>query len=400
MRTVDLTARTGPTSKAITLAAGVDAGRVRRGAVARSVGAEREPLPLSRLRSATASRTISISTPRDQWYLYKSNVDPTAWSYTHGRTGVDVALIDTGVDETNQDFIFDWKESDVNGVQTTGNGSVQDTNGHGTSTAGFAVAQTNNSYGFAGVGLVDAPDGVQDLPERDAAAATARRADTADEATAINDAVAHGASVISLSLGSPQNGADFDPPKRTRSRRRSAPASSSSRPRATSTATARADGNQPDYPAAYPGVIAAGASAVGTHTANNYSSIQNETVASYSNSGATLVAPGGDPGNDTRQRHAAVDRGIRHDDRGVSRPISAPNSGGVCRALWAGTSMSTPQVAGAVALMEAYHGGARSLTPAQVKSILTSTADNIGASATRMGAGRLNTGNAVAAAHP
>jgi hypothetical protein len=63
--------------------------------------------------------------------------------------------------------------------------------------------------------------------------------------------------------------------------------------------------------------------------------------------------------------------------------------------------LTAPQVAGTVALMEAYHGGARSLTPAQATRLLTSTADVLpGISSARQGAGRLNAGKAVAAAHP
>jgi hypothetical protein len=50
--------------------------------------------------------------------------------------------------------------------------------------------------------------------------------------------------------------------------------------------------------------------------------------------------------------------------------------------------------------MEAYHGGARSLTPAQVKQMLTSTTDQLTDPAARQGAGRLNAAKAVAAAHP
>jgi subtilisin family serine protease len=66
-----------------------------------------------------------------------------------------------------------------------------------------------------------------------------------------------------------------------------------------------------------------------------------------------------------------------------------------------GTSQATPQVAGTVALMEAYHGGPRSLTPAQVAALLAATADPIpGAGPAREGAGRVDTANAVAAAHP
>ena len=138
------------------------------------------------------------------------------------------------------------------------------------------------------------------------------------------------------------------------------------------------DGNQPDYPAGYPNVIAVGASAVGTHTANSYSSITNETVASYSNAGPTLVAPGGDAGNDTTGSDRLLWIEGYSTTTATYPPDQCTDSGGVCRVLFNGTSQATPQVAAAVALMEAYHGGKRSLSPATVTSILTSTADNIG----------------------
>jgi subtilisin family serine protease len=134
--------------------------------------------------------------------------------------------------------------------------------------------------------------------------------------------------------------------------------------------------------------------------------IASEAVASYSNSGVTLVAPGGDPTNPTNS-----DNDFLHWVEGYSTTTAAyPGdqcTNGVylgdtmCRALFAGTSQATPQVSGTIALMMAYHGGGiRSLSPATVTTLLTSTADNIGQPSARQGAGRLNVGNAVAAAHP
>jgi subtilisin family serine protease len=142
---------------------------------------------------------------------------------------------------------------------------------------------------------------------------------------------------------------------------------------------------------------------------NSYATITSEYVATYSNSGATLVAPGGDsssdPASDCSTSTSPCD--YLHWVEGYSTttaafpPDKCSDSGGVCRALFNGTSQATPQVAGTIALMEAYHGGARSLTPAQVTTMLTSTADLIpGVSSTRQGAGRLDAANAVAAAHP
>jgi subtilisin family serine protease len=135
-------------------------------------------------------------------------------------------------------------------------------------------------------------------------------------------------------------------------------------------------------------------------TANTYSTINSETVASYSNSGPTLLAPGGDATNDTDNDYLHWIEGYSTTTAGLPADRCTIQDG-VCPVLFNGTSQATPQVAGTVALMEAYHGGSRSLTAAQVKSILTAHADLLsGLSTARQGAGRLNAGNSVAAAHP
>jgi subtilisin family serine protease len=65
----------------------------------------------------------------------------------------------------------------------------------------------------------------------------------------------------------------------------------------------------------------------------------------------------------------------------------------LCAALFAGTSQATPHVTGTVALMRSIAPG---LAPAQIKSIIENTTDNI--SDPNQGFGRLNTFRAVAAA--
>jgi len=345
--------------------------------------------------------------PTDQWYLYKTNVDPTAWNITHG-SGVTIAVIDTGIDMSNTDFPASTKlikaEAIVGGMITS---SAQDTNGHGTNVAGLAAATTNNGYGFAGVGWAVGLIDYKIFPDANAYS-DCQEADTADEAAAIDDAVTSGASVISLSLGSPNaNGGNFD----------QAEDDAVEAAIAANVTVVAANGNEydgtgdgtlPDYPAAYPGVIGVGASAVTDSSANNYSAITSEFVASYSNSNPTLVAPGGDasidPTTDCSTANSPCD--VLHWIEGYSTTTAGlpadrcSDTGGVCAVLFNGTSQATPQVAGTAALMMAYHGGARSLSPAQIKTILTSTADSLGVSSTRQGAGRLNAGNAVAAAHP
>ena len=331
-----------------------------------------------------------------QWYLYKTNVDAGAWALTHGRSGVSVAVIDTGVDETNVDFVFDVRESVVGGVKATGAGTVQDTNGHGTNVAGLAVAQTNNSYGFAGVGYSTHLQAYRIFPPA-TSTSDCQTADSGDESVAIRDAVANGASVINLSIGSPQS-AGVDAVEQ----------SAIAYAIANGVTVVAAAGNEggtskdigPDYPAAYPGVIAVGASAVNDSNTGVYGAIVAETVAGYSNSNPTLVAPGGDASSTS-------DNDVLHWIEGYSTttaaypPDQCVNSSGVCRVLFNGTSQATPQVTGAVALMLAYHGGARSLSPANVVALLQGSTDVLpGISGNRQGAGRLNTAKAVAAAHP
>ncbi|HEX3467036.1 MAG TPA: S8 family serine peptidase [Candidatus Elarobacter sp.] len=395
VRAVSIAGKAGASYRIVTLPDGANAA-----AVAASLRANPNVVSVSPTHLRTLTADAVANDPYldnvDQWYLYKTNVDPGAWALTHGRSGVSVAVIDTGVDETNRDFVFDVKESVISGIKKTGSGSVQDTNGHGTNTSGLATAQTDNGYGFAGIGYTTHLQAYKIFPDA-TATSDCQTADTGDEAEAIDDAVTNGASVISLSLGSPQSGGS-DPAEETAVE--NAIAHNVTVVAAAGNEYPSSDGQQVDYPAAYPGVIAAGASAVTDAVANEYASIESETVASYSNSGPTLVAPGGDASGDT-------DSDILHWIEGYSTttaaypPDQCSDTGGVCRVLFNGTSQATPQVAATVALMEAYHGGARSLTPTQAAEILITSADPIaGVSTARQGAGRLDVAKAVAAAHP
>ncbi|MFN2461635.1 MAG: S8 family serine peptidase [Candidatus Velthaea sp.] len=398
VRAVELGTQGGYAHRALTLPAGLDATTA--AATLRLNPDVVDVAPVHYRVSTAISPGDVVNDPLsdnvDQWYLYKTNVTPGAWTVTTGSPSISVAIIDTGVDETNTDFVFDVKESIVNGIKKTGNGSVQDTNGHGTNVAGLAVAQANNAINFAGVGYKTHLQAYKIFPDA-TAASDCQAADTADEAAAINDAVANGASVISLSLGSPQSTGEDAAEKTAVS---AAIAANVTVVAANGNEFPTADGTTPDFPAAYPGVIGVGASAVIDNNAapGSFSSITAETVASYSNSAPKLVAPGGDAAN------GAADNDLLHWIEGYSTTTAAfaadqcTNSGGVCRALFNGTSQATPQVAGTVALMMAVHGGGRSLTPARVLSILQSTADVLpGIPASRQGAGRLNAGAAVSA---
>jgi len=407
IRSVDLTPTKGVSHAVVTLATGTN-----RDQAAATLRAQSGVVVVALVHTRSVLSDGAANDPLlnndDQWYLYRTSTDPGGWALTHG-TGVTIAVIDTGVDLTNADLSpkLTKGESIVGGMVTP---SAQDTNGHGTNTAGLAVAATNNGYGYAGVGW-----DVHLLDYKIFADANAfsdcQGADTADEAQAIDDAVTSGAAVISLSLGSPNDIGTGPGSGADQAEQDAVEGAITANVTVVAAAGNEYDGQGNglllDYPAAYPGVIAVGASAVFDSTPNSYSSITSETVASYSNSGPTLLAPGGDslsdPANDCTGGNNPCD--VLHWIEGYSTTSAGlpadrcSNTNGVCSVLFNGTSQATPQVAGAVALMTAYHNSR--LTPAQVKTILSQNSDALpGLGSDRQGAGRLNVAKAVAAAHP
>lgn len=398
LRGTDLGGENGVSHRALTLAAGVDMARATAALKASPGVVDVQPVHVRGLLAANPPND-PLAENYDQWYLFKTNVTPDGWSFPALGGGISIAIIDTGVDETNSDLStkIDFRESWVNGIQTIGTNApqdrtVQDTNGHGTNVAGIAAAATNNGYGFAGVGYNARLQIYKVFPDA-TATSDCQTADSTDEAHAINDAVANSASVINLSLGAP-NAGGFD----------QAEHDAVEFAIASGVTVVAAGGNDsatlPDYPGGYPGVIAVGASAVTDGNSRVYSQISAEPIASYSNSGVTLVAPGGDASSTS-------DLDFLHWIEGYSTttaafgPDQCSNMGTppVCRVLFNGTSQATPQVAGVVALMMADHGGARSLRPATVLSLLSlpANSDNIGATAAQQGAGRLNAGKAILA---
>ncbi|MBV8601351.1 MAG: S8 family serine peptidase [Candidatus Eremiobacteraeota bacterium] len=333
-----------------------------------------------------------------QWDMFQIQM-PQAWSYTQGN-GVTIADLDTGYDSTSKDF------SKVSTALTfLGGGNptsgAPDNDGHGSNTGGIAAAVTNNGFGFAGVGfnanlmvlkIIDNNGGIN----------------TADEANAVQYAANNGARVINLSIGGPQvdssgnNGYDDTEAAAiayaiahnvvvvAAAGNESGPYTPN-RPPVCNTSQPACGVTSLDYPGAYPGVIAVGASAC----LDNGTSCTTEYVASYSNGGPGLgiVAPGGDPtgGSDPDNFHW-IDN--------LSSPNGSPKCNtsqqpdGVCSGQFAGTSQATPHVAGAAALILALNP---SMTPAQVAQLLYDTTDAIpGVDPSYQGKGRLNVARALA----
>jgi subtilisin family serine protease len=342
------------------------------------------------------------STP-GQWDMHVINVG-AAWGHYSSlpARGAPIAVIDTGVDVTHRDLkggkiirqaCFVTYPSSA--AQTTGSFAV-DTDGHGTNVAGIADADTNNSFGFAGVAF-DAPLLAYRIfpttPSGGCEGSNSPQCSTtdADEVSAINDAVAHGAKVINLSLGA--NG----PLSSCRDTiEQNAVKNAISRGVVVVAAAGNESKNSLDCPAAYAGVIAVGAEGI---------SGSSEVMASYSNwtgaaggggGGAYLVAPGGTASSGTDENDLHFVENITSSQMANASlycRTDAAGASGDCRAGFAGTSQATPHVAGVVSLML---GLRPSLTPARIASDLCSTAHGIGSS--KQGCGRVDAAAAVAKA--
>ncbi len=143
----------------------------------------------------------ALFTPNDRYFPDQWNLPaihaPEAWDVTQGTSAIKVAVVDTGVDCGHLDLQGQCTVQ-VNYVNYDP-GPIQDDNGHGTRVAGIIAARTNNDIGIAGIAA-----GVRLVALK--ALDSSGSGDTVTVATAILEAVSiHGARVINLSLGGPEN---------------------------------------------------------------------------------------------------------------------------------------------------------------------------------------------------
>lgn len=275
--------------------------------------------------AGVTSPVSALTDPAEpQQYYLRSITAPQAWSHGATGSGLVVAVVDTGIDGGHRDLAGRIAgAADCTSGTCVAGAPTGALHWHGTHVAG-TVAAARNGVGIAGV----APSArLLDVRVLDRSGA----GDTASVAAGIAWAVSHGAKVINLSLGGPGNDGALHA--------------------AIARATAHGvlvvaaagngyqDGNAPSYPAAYSEVVAVAA----TTSAGGH--------ASFSNTGSyvDIAAPG---------------VGILSDYPG--NRVKSAN----------GTSMASPQVAGAAADVWSAH---RTWSAAQVRGRLQAFARDLGA---------------------
>jgi hypothetical protein len=285
-------------------------------------------------------------TPNDtyfdqQWALSKIRA-PAAWDQETGTSDPIIAIVDTGVDLSHPDLNakivpgWDFVNDD---------GSAQDDHGHGTHVAGIAAAETNNGQGVAGVSWGARLMPIKVLDENGDGY-------WSDVARGVRYACSHGAQIINLSLGGDNPSSTLEDALEQ-----------AYQDGCLIVAAAGNSGRKViDYPARYPEAMAV--------TATD----QYDELATFSDHGpqAEVAAPGVD----------------------------------IYSTLWprtygwkAGTSMSTPYVAGLAALI---WSACPLLDNTEVRGVLRSTAKDLGTAGwdEYYGYGRIDARKAVAAAGP
>lgn len=320
-----------------------------------------------------------------QWHYEQIGL-PTAWATTTGDPSVRVAILDTGsvpamdlVDVGGIDVISDPQTAgDGDGVDNdptdVGDGvGPQPSSFHGAHVAGTVGARTDNGFGVSGVAWQCEIVHVRCLGI--GGGSTFDIANGVRWAAGLANATGQVANprvdIINMSLGGPGFSSTLQ--------------DACSAARAAGVVVIAAAGNEnssaPSYPAAYDDVVSV--------AAVDYE----RRRAPYSNFHPTvdLAAPGGDVSVDLNgDGYADGVLSTKPDDS-----VTPTNYDSF--SFYQGTSMAAPHVAGVAALLLSVDP---MLTPAQIESILTSTATDLGAAGRddRFGEGLVNAAAAVAIA--
>jgi serine protease len=262
---------------------------------------------------------------KDQWHMERIGAT-RAWDFATGR-GVTVAVVDTGI--ACEDHGPFTKGTDLAGTTcvsgwnvVTGNEHANDDQGHGTHVAGTIAQSTDNTIGGAGVAFHAKLMPVKVLNGDGSGT-------TADVADGIRWAADHGANVINLSLGGPRN-----------SKVLQKAVDHALSKHVVVVAAAGNSGGSVGFPGASDGVI--GVSATGP----------DDKIAKFSSRGKEVDI--GAPGVNVTQQTIC--------NKGRNKCEAFP--------AWNGTSMASPHVAGAAALLVSLGV----TDPAAVEATLKSTA--------------------------
>ncbi|WP_334489502.1 S8 family serine peptidase [Micromonospora sp. CPCC 205711] len=220
---------------------------------ARTEGAAPDLLRLLRKDPAVAEvsldyerRTAAI--PNDPYFAgsqsYLNTVRlPQAWDLTKGSTSQVIAVVDTGVDGLHPDLLGVTVDgyNAITGAAVAA-GTTSDDNGHGTMVAGIAAANTGNGTGIAGAAWTARVMPVKVL-------GADGRGNDSTIATGITWAADHGATVVNLSLGGSADSSVLH----------DAVTYATDRGVLVVAAAGNYGSSLPLYPAAYPEVLAVGA---------------------------------------------------------------------------------------------------------------------------------------------
>jgi thermitase len=293
-------------------------------------------------------------TPNDvyydsQWALPQIGA-PAGWDFTTGDSSVTIAIVDSGIDLNHPDFACPGKLTTARWNFVGNNDNPDDDYGHGTHVAGIAAACSNNHTGVAGVAW-----GARLMPVK--VLNSNGSGDYATLAAGIAYAVDHGAKIINLSLGGPNNSATLA----------NAVEYAYSHNRLV-VAAAGNTGGEVLYPAAYPQVL-------GVAATNSFDELDGASA-----SGPQLVDA---PGADVYSTYPA----------NVYDPFY-PWCYGHFYCSLSGTSMATPHVSGLAALLWSFDHG---LTADRVRAIIQATADDLGDPGRddTFGYGRINAARAL-----
>lgn len=276
-------------------------------------------------------------------YCHQRMDSEQAWNTTTGSSSVVIAIVDTGVNGLHPEFTGRMTSGydEVNNIPLSGNENSDDY-GHGTHVAGIAAATGNNGVGVAGV---DWNCRIMPIKVLDSSGSGSN--DTISQG--IEFAANNGANVINMSLGGKGLSKSIEDAINLANKNGVAVVASMGNSGTTSV----------EYPAASQGVIGVG------------SSNAMDEVSFYSTKGyyISVCAPG-------------------------EEIISTSMEGSYV--TFSGTSMASPQVAGAVSLLLAANPG---WTTNQIRSQLEGTADNIMGTGynSSSGYGRINLANALSA---